>query len=202
MELGTLRTSVYANDPDSAGRGLGLAALLGIMRGHKGGVVIDSAPGRGTRVTVCFPPSEPSEPPVVIDDRVTVDWRGSGTILVVEDEQAVREVVGAMLGNLGFKLLIAKDGREGVELFRQHTEEIVLVLLDLKMPEMDGEEALASIRGIQSDAKVILSSGYAEEEAAGRPRRTGPVGFIQKPYQLATLQQILRETLSDPDLAP
>ena len=123
------------------------------------------------------------------------DWRGSGTSLLVDDEEIVRRVSGRMLERLGFELLTASGGREGIEVFRQHADEIVVVLLDLKMPQMGGEEVLAEIHRIRGEAKVILSSGYDEAEATKRFAGRGLSGFIQKPYRLATLRATLQAAL-------
>ncbi len=109
----------------------------------------------------------------------------------------MRGVVADQLESLGFDMLIARDGHEGVELFRQHADEIVLVLLDLKMPEMGGEDALTAIRGIKSSARVILTSGYTEGHATQQFGEHGLVGFLQKPYEMAMLQRKLREVLGD-----
>ena len=177
------------------GRGLGLAALLGIVRGHKGAVTVDSEEGQGTTVTVVLPASREQASSVEIRSGETKQLRGSGTILLVDDEEIVREVTGNMLEFLGFTVLMACDGEEAVDVFRENADEIVLVLLDMKMPRMDGERAFEEIRSIRGDAHIILSSGYNEEQAARTLAGQGLSGFIQKPYNLAELQMTLQRGL-------
>lgn len=124
-------------------------------------------------------------------------WRGSGTILLVDDEDPIRAIGARMLRHLGFDVLLASDGDEAVELFRQHKDEITCVLLDLTMPRMDGEEALGQLRRINSDVCTILASGYGESEIAERFAGKRLAGFLHKPYSLSDLSDILRRALSE-----
>jgi len=182
------------------GRGLGMSAVLGIVRGHHGAIRIHSELGKGTTFKVLFPASElPANGDATqkrdVDEAKA--WRGRGTVLVVDDEESIRATVKQALSRMGFSVLTAVDGREAVEVFRTRADEIVCVLLDLTMPHMDGEQAFGELRGIRSDVKVILCSGYNEQDATRHFVGKGLAGFIQKPYDLLALREKLMEILSD-----
>jgi two-component system cell cycle sensor histidine kinase/response regulator CckA len=179
----------------SAGRGLGLPVILGIMRGHGGAIGIRSERGAGTTFRLVFPPSASAAEHAEDRTECSIGWKGSGTVLLVDDEKMVRAVAKRMLEHLGFDVLSASNGAEAIEIFRARNGTIACVILDLTMPRMDGIETLAALRGISGDTKVLLSSGYSEHEISKRFSGQGVSGFIEKPYRLDELGDKLRGML-------
>lgn len=179
------------------GRGLGLSAVLGIVRGHRGALQVESTPGLGTRFLIYFPASELSSKSLGEDS----DWpvhevRSSPTtVLIVEDEALVLELAQRTLEYAGYQVLTARDGREGLEKFRAEAAEIDAVLLDLMMPHMNGDEVYREIARAAPETPVILSSGYTELEFSDRfSDANGPV-FIQKPYRARDLLAVIERVL-------
>lgn len=177
------------------GRGLGLAAVQGIMRGHKGALKLYSEVGKGSTFKMLFPATAMTPEALTAEQAATEGWRGHGVVLVADDEEDVRLFCRRALEHLGFQTLLAVDGQQALEIFCTQPDKITLVLLDLTMPHLDGEETFRELRRIDSHVRVIMSSGYNEQEVVNRFAGKGLAGFIQKPYTLAALVKVLSATL-------
>jgi two-component system cell cycle sensor histidine kinase/response regulator CckA len=177
-----------------SGRGLGLSALRGILKGHHAGIQIESELGKGSIFRIHFPAgatalTERAEGP-------EAPWQLSlkpGTILLVDDEPAVLASTSSMLRALGYTVIEARDGLEALERFTESVNAISLVLLDLTMPRMNGHETLRELQKIRPDVKVILCSGYQEQEAMKESRLGDFVGFLHKPFRLRDLRAALQK---------
>jgi len=182
------------------GRGLGLAAVHGIVRGHGGAIRVESRPGEGTTVRILFPALESAverwerKP----QRRAMEDaWKGQGMALVADDEDQVRRVATAMLKHLGFSVITARDGLEAVELYRRRGKELAFVLLDLTMPRLTGEQACREILAIDPRETIVLASGYSVDELSERYDGQGLAGFLQKPFNIKELAGLLQRVLQD-----
>ena len=173
------------------GRGLGLATVLGIVRGHRGAIWVHSQPGRGSTFRVLLPQS-PTQPSVSRLRPPREHWRSRGTVLLVDDDPDVREITEHMLRDLGFEVATAADGREALQAFRASKDEIAAVVLDMTMPELSGEEVLAALRDTHPDTPVVLMSGFSKRYAAGRMTGDPRSSFLQKPFEAAELAAALR----------
>jgi CheY-like chemotaxis protein len=180
------------------GRGLGLAAVLGIMRGHKGAMIVRSQPGHGTNFTVLFPAIEQAPVPAVLEAAHGIgEWRGHGVILIADDEPAVLNIAQLILEAAGFQILTAGDGHEAVETYAAHAPQIRAILLDVTMPFMDGREAFSHIRRANHAVPIIITSGYSEQQTRQDFPESPHTHFIQKPYRANTLLAALRQVLED-----
>ena len=172
------------------GTGLGLATVFGCIRQHGGFITVDSTPGRGTTFEILLPAGERMEVTTAETTEVPA-MPGKGTILVVDDEQAVRESAVEMLASLGYDVHSCNDGREAVELFESHRQSFDAVLLDLIMPKMDGEECYRRIREIDPAIRVVVATGYSDRVKESEILQQGAAGLIRKPYRLSELSRML-----------
>ena len=185
----------------ASARGLGLATVLGFVRAHQGAIRLDSRPGQGTTFSLWFP--ERSAAPSVHQPtprarREIGRWRGTGKVLVVDDEALMREVSASILEEQGFEVLTAAEGSEAVAIYRRERPGIRLVLLDRTMPRVSGDRVLQEIRRMDEDATVVMMSGFRAKEALAGLEDQPPSGFIQKPFRPDELVRHLRQWLEGP----
>jgi CheY-like chemotaxis protein len=177
------------------GRGLGLAATIGIMRSHHGAICVHSEVGSGTSITLLFPCSTKGSSAGGRAGARTDEWRSGGQILVVDDEDSVRAVASALLRRRGFRTQEASDGAMALELFKQQPDAFDLVLLDLTMPRMNGEETLRALRDVRPTVNVLLMSGYNEQEVTEMFEGRSLSGFLQKPFRADDLYASVARSL-------
>jgi two-component system cell cycle sensor histidine kinase/response regulator CckA len=177
------------------GRGLGLAAVLGIVRGHRGAIKVYSEMGKGTTFKLLFPASESNATKPAVKPAVPAKYKGSGKILLADDEETIRNLGRRILQLAGFEVITAADGREAIDKFAANLTTIDLVILDLTMPHFDGEGCYRELRKLKANVRVILSSGYNEQDIVNRFAGKGLAGFVQKPYTTGELLAKIRQVL-------
>lgn len=180
---------------DFAGRGLGLAAVLGIVRSHRGAIEVESTPGRGSLFRIYFPASERPALTSSSSARAEPWWHGEGTVLVVDDEEIVRTVACRILERAGFETVAAENGQIALDLFDHHGDAIDAVLLDIKMPVLDGAETLPELRRRRPGLPVVMASGYSEREVADRLSTTEALAVLPKPYRAWQLLAAMKGVL-------
>jgi len=183
------------------GRGLGMSAVQGIVRAHHGAIMVDSQLGRGTTVRVLFPVAQPAASTVTAASTAAPETEEAptdattGTILVIDDEEMVCELLADALCPMCSRVLTAHDGEEGTRLFQEHAVEIECVILDLTMPRQDGIQTYQALRSIRADVPIIITSGYSQQDVLQRLNGPRMDGFLQKPYLLDELRRVVGEVL-------
>ena len=179
------------------GRGLGMAAVMGIIRSHDGAVTVSSVKNKGSVFTALFPIQGISLRPAEVkirDDKTVAEGR---TVLLVDDEAMVMDIGSQFLKRLGYSVRTASSGQEALDIFKQASDSIDCLLLDVSMPGMDGLETMRQIKKIRSDARILITSGYTRQQIEDQFTHVGlPDGFIHKPFEMKELQEILNKTIS------
>ncbi len=186
----------FTTKQPGSGTGMGLAAVYGTVRQHHGAIFVESRPGRGTTFTLYLPQATDIKPAARPSDDVVVA-PATARILVVDDEEMIRNLARELLVELGYRVDLAEDGAAAVEQFRDHHPTIALVLLDMIMPNMDGAETYRTLKDIDPSVRVVLLSGYSVTEKAGKILDQGASGYVQKPFDAAELSKAVAEALAE-----
>jgi PAS domain S-box-containing protein len=183
----------YTTKDVGKGTGLGLPAVYGAVRDHRGALQVESAPGEGTRFHIYLPLSEQLVPEH--EESLGDLERGEGCVLIIDDEGLVRAMARGILEHLGYRTLQARDGVEGVQVYQDHRQEIDVVLLDVVMPRMDGRTCLSALLAIDPAARVLVASGFTSEQTVIDFAEAGALGFIKKPFTRAELHRAIARAL-------
>jgi PAS domain S-box-containing protein len=180
------------------GTGLGLAMVYGIVRNHGGFLEVDSELGKGTAVRMYLPVASGGPAAEATPEEAGVEGGAGETILVVDDEEPLCNLLRDVLTRRGYRVLVATDGHEALRLYQEHAGRVDLVILDMTMPGLSGAQTFDALRALDPHARVLLTSGYAEEQAAREVVSRGAKGFLQKPFLVSELAARVREALQDP----
>jgi CheY-like chemotaxis protein len=177
------------------GTGIGLASVLGAVENHGGCITIGTAPGAGTIFSIYLPAVQPAQEDRAARAESAEPVKGSGTILVIDDEEAIQAMAEELLTELGYHVRICKDGKEGVDYYHEHWREINLVIIDIIMPAMGGFACFKGLKEINPAVKAIAASGFSVDGEARRILKEGALGFIQKPYEIRQMSRAIRDAL-------
>ncbi|MCP4723802.1 MAG: response regulator, partial [bacterium] len=182
----------FTTKGEGKGTGLGLATVYGIITNHGGHLSVTSEPGKGTSIIISLPVSGKKVKAKKKDKKLI---RGTGRILIIDDEKNVRQYTEAMLRRMGYEVILAEDGSEGVKIYKKNKDIIDLVLLDMIMPVKSGKETLAEMQKVKPDVRVVLFSGYSKEGQAEEIMKKGVKGFIQKPFSAEQLSKTVKKAI-------
>ncbi len=185
----------FTTKDEGKGTGLGLASAYGAIKDHNGDIRVESQEGVGTTFLIRIPCTDFNNS-FSNETDIKSHMLGAGNILLVDDDEILRTTGTLLLREIGYNVLTAADGREGVEVFEKHKDEIDVVLLDMVMPDMNGQDAFYAMRKIAPDAKILLASGFSAKGSVHELEKDGLLGFVSKPYKIAELSKLLKDILS------
>lgn len=188
----------FTTKAQGKGTGLGLASVYGTVKAHDGAITLESSPGAGSTFTLLLPLSNKTAPVEVDLDNQLTDKELNGTILLVDDEESVRNIGTDLLAEIGMDVITAKNGYQAIDMVREHKSKISLILLDMIMPKLNGQDCFREIRKIWPEAKVVICSGYAPDETVTRLRQEGVLGIIRKPFRFSELRNVIHKYLDRP----